>query len=598
MDQVERDNILHSASLHLHREGTAPDWVDPYSDMTPDEKSKLIDELLRLRQSDQTHISSLMSKLEGMSDSHLSMQDELKGLRSEFSELLSLLRSKDAQNAVLQKEIVRLSGLLQVSRKHTYGSKSQKGLSSKKEESKSHQEEKDDFDGSSGSVSSVNSQPVVSDSEESQAVNSDKTSRLYRQGMEYKSMSAERSVSHASSLGKLPPAAEVMGVFYKYSYEQVCQIVEHQYQVVRYKMPDGRIYEGYFPEDGEPSIIDRVPGTHASCDFLAYLVFNRFVLNTPLYRELSRLGDERMRLSRMTLTNWLAKGGVYVTELIRILKDKALEKDSVINCDETWCRVKVAGRYMKKYLWCLVNKEAKIAIYCYEDGSRGRQALQHILGDSQVKSLQSDGYNVYMYLDDALIATDHLCCMAHARAKFKYALEQGGDRDAGYFLECMGELYALESDYVSGHLSPEQICLCRGNLRTKDIIGRLRSKLDAMLAEGHPPRGELMEKALRYLNTFWPQLFAYLKDGRYNIDNSLAERFIRPLAGERKNSLFFGSSRMANVSAAYHTIISTCKMHGISVLEFFKKFFREIMAGRRDYENLLPMTIGIKPNKF
>ena len=28
-----------------------------------------------------------------------------------------------------------------------------------------------------------------------------------------------------------------------------------------------------------------------------------------------------------------------------------------------------------------------------------------------------------------------------------------------------------------------------------------------------------------------------------------AERFIRPLAGERKNSLFFGSDKMAGVSA-------------------------------------------------
>ena len=39
-----------------------------------------------------------------------------------------------------------------------------------------------------------------------------------------------------------------------------------------------------------------------------------------------------------------------------------------------------------------------------------------------------------------------------------------------------------------------------------------------------------------------------------DINNSLAERFICSLAGERKNSLFFASSRMANISAAYHTL--------------------------------------------
>ena len=73
-----------------------------------------------------------------------------------------------------------------------------------------------------------------------------------------------------------------------------------------------------------------------------------------------------------------------------------------------------------------------------------------------------------------------------------------------------------------------------------------------------------------------------------------AERFIRPLAGERKNSLFFGSDKMAGVSAVYHTIIFTCRMQGVSVLDYFKRFFSEIVKGRRYYEYLLPLTIGLE----
>lgn len=191
---------------------------------------------------------------------------------------------------------------------------------------------------------------------------------------------------------------------------------------------------------------------------------------------------------------------------------------------------------LSRFIWLSTNMFW--IIYCYEDGSRSRDALKHILGDSQVKALQSDGYNVYMYLDDRMADIEHLCCMAHARAKFKYALEQGNDKDAAFILE-------------------------------------------------------LIEKALNYMNTFWTQLFAYLNDGSYSIDNSIAERFIRPLAGERKNSLFFGSDKMVRVSAVYHTIVSTCKMQGVSVLDYFKRFFSEIVKGRRDYEHLLPLTIGL-----
>ena len=97
-----------------------------------------------------------------------------------------------------------------------------------------------------------------------------------------------------------------------------------------------------------------------------------------------------------------------------------------------------------------------------------------------------------------------------------------------------------------------------------------------------------------YMNTFWTQLFAYLNGGFYSINSFIAGRFICLLAGERKNSLFFGSDKMVHVSAVYHTIISTYKMQGVSVLDYFKRFFSEIVKGRRDYEYLLPLTIGLE----
>ena len=78
----------------------------------------------------------------------------------------------------------------------------------------------------------------------------------------------------------------------------------------------------------------------------------------------------------MTLVNWLAKGAAFTSALIERLKDRAMVKDSIVNCDETWCKVKMNRHFLKKYVWCLVNKEQKIAIYCYEDGSRGRKVLK------------------------------------------------------------------------------------------------------------------------------------------------------------------------------------------------------------------------------
>ena len=552
MDDREFEKILASAEQLRLREKQAELWTDRYSDMNSMEKSMLLDELFALRKADKEERDRLLEKLDRMTEQLMNLNESSQRLLKQNEEQQKIIFDLNKLVEKLQKENAALKEQKKQDRKNLYGSKSQKISRKKEEETPSHEENKEDFDGTSGPSSvSTSEGNTLSQAPE-------KEERPYRKGMSYKRMKADQSVCHDSDFSRLPKDAVIIKTFYKYSYEQISYILEHQYQVIRYKQSDGKIREGYFPKAGGPDYIDAVPGTHASADFLAHLAFNHFVLNVPYYREMYRLSDHKMSLSRMTLINWLAKGAAFTSSLIECLKDRAMVKDSIINCDETWCKVKMNGHFMKKYVWCLVNKEQKIVIYCYEDGSRGRKVLKGILKDRQVKALQSDGYNVYMYIDKELVDTEHLCCLAHARAKFVYAYEQGGDPDAKYLIDCFGELYRLEDTYKLSGLSAQEITRCRHSLRTKEIIGHIRSKLDVLLSPTHPPRGELMDKAVNYLQVFWKQLFAYLNDGRYDIDNSIAERFIRPLAGERKNSLFFVGSRMANVSAAYHTLLSTC----------------------------------------
>ncbi len=592
MDDREFEKILASAEqLRLREKETEP-WADRYSDMNSMEKSMLLDELFSLRKADKAEREQLLAKLDRMTEQLLTLNESSQAQTRMIDELKRMLSDRDALIEKLREENAALKEQKRLSAKNRFGSKTQK-VSSTDRGSDSREADREDFDGSS--TPGLPSEETGADIPSSTGGKQD---RPYRQGLSYKRMKADKSVCHDSDLGRLPKDAIVIKTFYKYSYEQVSYILEHKYQVVRYKRSDDKIMEGYFPKSGGPDKIDVVPGTHASADFLAHLAFNHFVLDVPYYREMYRLNDHGMFLSRMTLTNWLEKGAGFTRGLVETLKNMALEKDAVVNCDETWCKVKVQDRYRKRYIWCLVNREEKIVIYCYEEGSRSRDALKNILGDRQIKALQSDGYNVYMYLEDRLYDTEHLCCLAHARAKFVYAYEQGGDLNAKRMLEYIGWLYGQEDSYRQSGLTAEEITRQRNSLRTKDVIGRMRSFLNVLTSEGHPPRGDLMEKAVNYLKNFWNQIFAYLKDGRYSIDNTIAERFIRPLAGERKNSLFFGSNRMANVSAAYHTLISTCRANGISALAYLKNFFREVVKGRRDYENLLPMTIGINTNKL
>ena len=97
-------------------------------------------------------------------------------------------------------------------------------------------------------------------------------------------------------------------------------------------------------------------------------------------------------------------------------------------------------------------------------------------------------------------------------------------------------------------------------------------------------------------------LLSYLLFNRYQmstpatIDNLAAERAIRPLTVQRKNSLFFCSTKGALSSAVYNTFIETCKQVGISFRDYFRVALKALGSGREDYENLLLMTIGIKSN--
>lgn len=72
----------------------------------------------------------------------------------------------------------------------------------------------------------------------------------------------------------------------------------------------------------------------------------------------------------------------------------------------------------------------------------------------------------------------------------------------------------------------------------------------------------------------------------------MIERYIRPLFDERKSSLFFGSHKMARVSTAYHTLISTCRLVGISVLDYFKRVFTELSHSNKDDTGLLSEAIA------
>ena len=598
---MEKDELLKRVLMMQRLQGMETEPIsaeDPYASMEKDQLISMIHFLVKREDERAQENQELKDMVRDLRDIHKQDVKTQSNLMRSIDRLTNQVADLTTQNKTLQQKVNDLLSQISVGNKVRFGSTSQKGTKKKAAPVQDREKDKDDFDGTNGVAMSSNQQADAAPAEESESTEQSQKSFEYRKGMKYQTMFADNRVLHESDVNLLPEGATVIKSVYESTYEQVSYIVQHDYEMIIYKDKDGIMRKGYFPkvsaESENETVIDRFPGTHASCSLLANLVFNKYHMNTPVYREMVRLLNNKMNVSRNTVYNWFVKGSDHLKKVLPVLKEKLLAKGAVVNCDETWCRVKVAGKYGKKYIWCMVNKEAKVAVYFYDDGSRGRQVLRDFLGKTEIDALQSDGFNVYMYLDKELVDVDHLCCLAHARAKFKYAQEQGKDADAEYFISNIGRLYDLEEQYRLRHLTPQQIQQERQGEQTAKIIKKMRQRLDKLLADSSGMRGDLMNKALNYLKSFWNQLILYLKDGRYSIDNSLAERTLRPMTVERKNSLTFGSHDGAEVSVIYHTFIETCKMCGVSTLEYFKQFFKAIMQGRTDYKNMLPMTIGIK----
>ena len=182
------------------------------------EKSMLLDELFALRKADKEREAKRRAETDDSQSEHPNRKT-LEG------------------NAALKEQKKQ-------DRKNLYGSKSQKISCKKKEEAPSHEENKDDFDGTSGPSSvSASDEDALSQAPEK------KEERPYRKGMSYKRMKANKSLCHDSDFSRLPKDAVIIKTFYKYSYQQISYILEHKYQVIRYKQSDGKIRKSYLSKD-------------------------------------------------------------------------------------------------------------------------------------------------------------------------------------------------------------------------------------------------------------------------------------------------------------------------------------------------------------
>ena len=600
----ELQHIIEQKQELLARETISRSAVDYSKDMTAEDQKRYINYLAeRVREAD----LGLRARDAVLQD----FLDEKKILVERLSKLDDVLSRVDSLESSLKDEIKRrkaaeckvddLKSKLKFANKNRFGDKSYGSKKKNSDNESDRTQDKDDFDGTSSSLPDNSIANKESDSSAATATQEKRPRDLSNRPETYNTMGVQgASKEYRSDLSKVPGRILERKMIPVFHLE--VNLVEERFEMVHYVEKGRKPKWGYFPAAGNPQIVTKFDGTKATPEFLQAIAYEVYVKNVTfglLHRWLTDLG---MKVSANTLRNWLKKGKKYLDELVKVLKDVALEKDSIVNCDETWCKVRKYDNYKKCYIWVLVNKVEQTVIFFYEDGSRGRDVLTHFIGDAELKSLMSDGYNAYVFIGDELKTAEtspnlgkvtHQVCLAHARAKFVKASELAGDRNADIFLKYINELYALERQYDLDGITPERRGELRQGLVTKEILISLRQHLGIEKDKDSLSKTPYLTAALNYLDTFWDNIFAYIQDGSYPIDNNIAERAVRPLTTQRNSMLHFGSDEGAEMAATYHSIISTVKMQGRSVWEYLGKFFTKIFNGCRDFFSLRPDKIGL-----
>ena len=150
----------------------------------------------------------------------------------------------------------------------------------------------------------------------------------------YKTMGVNSSpVFHPSDLSKVSGRIIERHSVPVFSLKTI--LVEEIFEMVHYVEPGRKPKWGYFPSDGHPEVVTRFEGTTVTPEFLQAIVYEIYVKNVTFGLLHQWLTDMGMTISANTLHNWLRKGKKYLDELVCVLKEIVLEKDSIVHCDET-----------------------------------------------------------------------------------------------------------------------------------------------------------------------------------------------------------------------------------------------------------------------
>lgn len=325
-----------------------------------------------------------------------------------------------------------------------------------------------------------------------------------------------------------------------------------------------------------------ISGSYVSSGLAAHVMYAKYVLGLPLYRQEQDFKHLGVKISRTTMANWIITcAQEYLAPMYDYLHQKLLER-AYLMADETPIQVlEEPDRrpQSKSYVWLVRTGEDEgvpIILYAYTP-TRARYNIEKFLNGKQDKFyLMVDGYTGYNNLPNAV----RCCCFAHLRRYFVKAIPAGHKDDftepAVQGVIYCDKLFAYERSYKEKGYSPKQIQKRRMKDQ-KPILEAFIKWIDAQ----KPQTGDRMVRALTYAKNCKPYMMNYLEDGCCSLSNNASENSVRPVVVGRKAWLFSKTQDGANASMQVFSMVETAKANGID-----PKAYLEYLLEHRPNKNM------------
>jgi transposase len=330
----------------------------------------------------------------------------------------------------------------------------------------------------------------------------------------------------------------------------------------------------------------------AGASLLTEVIVNKYQYHLPLYRQSQIFKSTGIDIPDNTLGNWVMQAGEALCDLDQALYAEIL-LSSYLQVDET--PVKVLKPEKKGYMWSYLSPltDHRLIRFRFDLTRRGEVVERDL--DSFEGLLQTDGYSGYNTVRKAelIIAFG---CLSHCRRKFVEVIKIGSTKSVGKAEEALnyfGQLYEIEDKARKEKLSYEE----RKALREKEAIPIIE-KFDVWIheAETQVPPGSHIGKAISYTLKQWPYVMKYVHYGEVEIDTNWVENQIRPFALGRRNWLFIGNERSAQIGALFYSLIQSAKLNNLNPKIYLHYVLTQVHALRKkeiEARDLLPHRIDI-----